>query len=200
MPNKSKVKRKTPKTDHGHKLKVKPHPPEFTSRPWFPLVVRCENLGTSFSANGLALNLLSQLDLPSVTPIFLRLQSVKIWGALVPFGSGPLKPLTVGFLDFIAENTSSGANTVVAENRILEQYTSYPDLVNRASLGYHYSAAHSNLVLNNNNSYDTPLMALDGVGDGSVAYYYVLWRTGRVTPTLNQLSNKSESGWFHLSK
>lgn len=169
----------------GKELRIPPYPTEFTSRPWWPLVVRIEGPGTSLGLNSLLANLRSQLGFGTDVPVQVKLKSVRCWGPLVSFATGPLGLTSVAILDPIAENSFNSA-TAVPESRVLEQYTRYPDQVNRACIGFEYSLAHQSVSLGislTGVAAEVSLLNLVGMGAGSVVYFYVLWRSGNLTPS-----------------
>jgi hypothetical protein len=169
---------------HGCKLKPAAHPPEFTSRPWYELTVRMDNAAASVTAVQVATSIANQL-FGAVQPIFFRLQSVKVWGPLPSFTAGPLQQISVAILDPLAQNIT------LPTQRVLEQYTRYPDQVQRASIGYKYPIAQSDLVITGG---DNALLSATGLGPGSVIYWRVLWRSGAVTPAADP-SSVSKSFW-----
>lgn len=181
----------------GKELRIPPQPTEFTSRPWWPLVVRIESPGTSFGLNSLLANLRSQLGFGSDVPVQVKLKSVRCWGALAVPSVANLTFTSVAILDPFAENSFNSA-TAIPESRVLEQYTRYPDQVNRACIGYEYSIAHQSLSLGislTGAAAEVNLLNLIGMGAGSVVYYYVLWRSGNLTPSnLKALASVDSDG------
>lgn len=170
---------------NGGELKPAAHPPEFTSRPWFSLTVRVQDVPTIFTVDLLLTALLSQLGFSALTPanLAVRIRSVRIWAPLVGFSSTtPLQPLTVAIADFIRPNDSGTAAT----ERTLEQYTRYPDQVQRASVGYRYGETHSSIALTST-TIAARLLTCVGAGAGSVAYFEVLFRPNVPTVGLDGL-------------
>lgn len=165
----------------GNELKVPPQPPPITSRPWFNLVVRIENVGISLNSRDVLNALNTQLGFSiSDGAIGFQLHRIKIWGPLVPFNSTTaLVPITVTFVDFIGVNiTSTSANNA----RVLEQYTRYPDQTRRASIGYNYPIAHQEITLvSNSATNNTNILQTKGLGAGSVVYVYLKWRSTLLT-------------------
>jgi hypothetical protein len=173
----------------GHELKVPPQPPEFTSRPWFSLTVRVDNVPATFSLANLMQQFRNQLGFGPDFQVYVRLKNIRIWGPLVPFSATTtLQPLNVSFYDFIAENSFT-STTITLENRILEQYTRYPDQLHRASIGYEYSLAHQSVALFQSTTNNLNLCASSGTGAGSVAYVQLLWRPGTLAPAANPTSD-----------
>lgn len=153
----------------GHKLKVSPQPPEFTAVPWYPLTVRIANPPATITRNILREAIQSQLGFTSAYVFDVRLQSVKLWGALVsPSGSSFLNPTTLAIVDPV--------RTPATE--ILEVLTDYPDQVNRARVGYQYSIAQRNVVVRLENAVE--LYRCQGVGAGAIMYVHLFWRTPNI--------------------
>jgi len=183
MPRRTKQKKKVAQKAHhfaGQRLNISSVPPEFTSRPWFPLVVRMEGPGTSVQLSNLVDSLRTQLGLDGAQPVALRLTSVKVYGPLVGFNaSSVLQPVDVGIHDFMQMYGNSSAT-----NRMLEQYTRYPDQVRRACIGYRYPDAHRCFTL----ALATPptqtiLLSTTGLGSGTLILWYLHFRTGTNIPT-----------------
>lgn len=153
------------------------------SRPWYPLVLRIDNPPTTLNAQQIAQALDSQLGISlSGTVTNIRLRAIRAWGALPSFGgTNPLQPVVMVVYDLFRafQNVVS-----VDTTRVLEQITSYPDLVSRACVGYRYDRTHSELSLimqSNGNAY--PVAAFSGMGPNSVVYLDILWRCGIFNPT-----------------
>jgi hypothetical protein len=143
--------------------------------------VRILNPGTSVGLQQLVSSLRSQLGFASDVPVNVKLISVRVWASL----GATLGQLSVSVFDPIAENIQASGATTFA-SRILEQYTRFPDQVNRACIGYEYSLAHQSLSLGTTTTLpaaDVQLLGITGTGASSVAYYYVLWRSGNPTPS-----------------
>lgn len=155
----------------GHEIRVTSMPPEFTSRPWFNITVAITSLPSSpLSSTQLFASLAAQLGIASVQEIArleLRLYTVKVWGPLVAAGS-ILQPLIVTIMDPLAPSTS------FAGQRTLEEYTRYPDQVNRASIGYRYPIAQSDLVIQQPNP--VTLLQYNGSGTGGLAIFTISFR------------------------
>lgn len=160
-------------------------PPIFCSRPWYELIVRIENVSSTFTLLELRNAIQTQLAL-NTAPLYIRLRSVRVWGPLVHEGDAILGPLSVAILDPIAENTVS----TTPQNRVLEQYTRYPDQVRRACIGFEYPAAHQCVSLYATSSVvNVSLLTMAGVGPGSIIYYHVWWRSGEVVPGVDVRKN-----------
>jgi len=202
MPNQNKrvpVRRVTVGKMHtyrGKELKILPQPPEFTSRPWFGLTVRIEDVSTTLGAALVVSSIRSQLGWPADVPLDIRLETIKIYGPLVSFSTGPLVALNVAFQDFIAEN-SLASGVITGQQRIIEQFTRYPDQVNRACVGFRYGIAHSSITLSSTTGNDVLLCNLTGAGAGSLAMVRVLFRTATISPASVALpQNSTQPGWF----
>jgi hypothetical protein len=189
MPNIRKVPRKNnrrgphPKSGAAVKFQPMPHPPDFMSRPWYALVVRINNVGTSLTSQGLATALNEQLSI-TVTGGFLniRLLSIRAWGAIVPMNStSALSPLVMVVNDLFNAVTSG-------TTRILEQITSYPDQVSRACVGYKYDRAHQDLsiFMTTSGADITNIAQFSGMGAHSVVYVHLLWRCSINAPTFEE--------------
>lgn len=165
----------------GRELKVPSEPNEFTSRPWYNLVVRIANPSSTVSANDISSAIVSQLGLETGTGITLRLHSVKFWGQLVPTsGSSVLTPVTLRIFDPVGQNTGTTA-------RVLEEYTRFPDQVQRASVGFEYPLAQQCVSLTPNSG--PQILSLVGAGTNSVLYFYISWRSSNTSATISK-------GWF----
>lgn len=157
------------------------HPPSFMSRPWYNLVVRLENPPALITTQILATALSNQLGVSVAGGVLnVRLQSIRIWGALAS-GNSPLPPINVLIFDlFRAMQTPTATDAV----RVLEQITDFPDQVNRSCVGYRYDLSHRELsVWMTVASAPTAILSCTGLGPNSVAYFDVLWRCGETTPT-----------------
>jgi hypothetical protein len=164
----------TRKLMRGHELKVPTLPPEFTSRPWFNLTVAITQLPTTVVSTTTLINALSaQIGITSAAEIGrieLRLYNVRVWGPLVAFTAGAiLQPIIVTIFDPIAP-----ASSPLGASRTLEEYTRYPDQVRRASIGYRYPIAQSDLVVQQVTP--VPLLTYNAATIGGVAYFQLSWR------------------------
>jgi len=160
------------------------------------LTVRIEDLATTLGAALVVSSLRSQLGWPADVPIDFRVETIKIYGPLVSFSAGPLQALNVAFQDFIAEN-SLASGTITASSRIIEQYTRFPDQVNRACVGFHYGVAHSSITLSTTPGNDVTLCNLTGAGPGSLAMVRLLFRTATVNPaSVGAAQISTQPGWF----
>jgi hypothetical protein len=185
------------KSLHGREIRVLPQPPEFVSRPWFSLTVRIDGPGLVVGINSLSAALRTQLGWAADVPLAFRLQHVKVYGPLVPQASAtPLQQINVAILDPIAENlVSSGAPFPTV--RVIEQFTRYPDQVNRACIGFAYGLTHSLITLESGPSTsDVELLRSTGLGTGSLILYHVLFRTGSLNPANLPTNSSAPKPWF----
>jgi hypothetical protein len=166
--------------DGGRMLHIAPHPPDFVSIPWYNLVVRLEDPGTLVTTVGLQAALASQLGVTfTIGAVAVRLQSVRVWGALSS-GTTPLQPITIVIFDPIQ-------TLAVLSQRVLEQITDYPDQVTRACIGYKYPKAQREASLGIANTTVQTLLATNGLGTNSVIYFKVQWRPNVTSPTAKWL-------------
>jgi hypothetical protein len=120
----------------------------------------------------------------------IRIRTIRAWGALPTFNStAPLQPVTMVVYDlFRAFQQTATVDT----SRILEQITSYPDLVSRACVGYRYDKSHSELsVAISSNANAFPIAGFSGMGPNSVVYIDILWRCGTIAPTVAECFDDS---------
>jgi len=172
------LKRENHLLENGCKLKPGPHPTAFLSIPWFPLTIRVENFttlafGTSSSTIASVIDVIkSQLNLPTATTVEFRIQSVRIWGPIVPMNSSTaLQPLRAQFWSLVEiAGTSSGTSFA-----ILEDCFAYPDQVSRASLGFMWPKAQQAVALQQQTN-GILVNLTSGGGTGVVAYVRLLWR------------------------
>jgi len=156
-----------------HKLKIDTHPPDFVSNPWFPLILRIQNVPATVTCVTLDNAIASQLGIvPGTAGAFeYRLEYVKLWGALVPpSGSSFLNPVTLACFDPI----SAAGNT----DSLLQVLTDYPDQVRRAAIGFKYSYPQQQAVIRG--GFARTLFRSQGVGAGSVMYVRLFWRSQNV--------------------
>jgi len=148
-------------------------PPEFTSRPWFNLTVAVAILpATQLTSTGLIQVLAAQLGMSSVTEISrieIRLYTVRLWSPLVAGATTTLQPAIVTIFDPIQV-----ASSAPGASRTLEEYTRYPDQVNRASIGYRYPIAQSDLVIQQPNA--VTLLGYNSAMTNGLAMFQLSWR------------------------
>jgi len=158
----------------GDRIRVPSHPPEFMSRPWYNLVLRIEDPGTTLSLAAIRSALLTQLGFgASTTSASIRLNSVRAWGP-VPVPPNPV--VMIVYDPFIDDSLS-------ANNSILEQITDYPDGVNRACVGYRYSTASFQRSIITSTATTKNMFAFSGMPTGSIVYLDILWRVYNSTPS-----------------
>jgi hypothetical protein len=176
----------------GKEIKVPSQPPEFTSRPWYNLVVRIDNPGLTVTSAQLSAAIGTQLGFAGTNLFQFRLDSVRLWGALVPpTGTTPLQPCVLTILDPIAEADLA----TVGSQRTLEQYTRFPDQVNRASVGFQYPAAQQCISLASVTGFN--LLNISGAGTNSVVYFKLRWRSNvNTAPTSVNMTSTTSTGWF----
>jgi hypothetical protein len=173
--------RRKANADGGKRFIVSPHPPSFISCPWFNLVVRIANPSVIINTVTLRDALISQLGLSPNITYAVRLQQVRFWGALVGATSGtPPPPINVIINDPIGLSTTTSGSGVGI--RVLEQFTDYPDVVQRACFGYRYPRAQREFSLGLTGTISGNLFVTNGMGAGSVVYVTLQWRTSLLTP------------------
>jgi len=164
-----------------HKLPVPQHPPQFTLRPWFSLTLRYFDFGNQITVANLNSVLTTQTGLvPAGGFQNIRMISARFWGALVAQNASTLlQPVTVGVHDLI--QTVQGNSAALGSTGIMEVYNDYPDQVNRAKIGFTYSIAQQNVVIQGSSTNTQPLFQTSGFGTGSVALFHILFRNGNST-------------------
>lgn len=180
MPRKRVVKRRKRRTtDGGGRFVVSPHPPSFTAIPWYSLVVRIQSPPTTLNSALLTTSIESQLGIAFANAIInVRLQSIRVWGALRAFNdTSPLPPLSVAIYDVIA-----GTFTAIAtvEQRVLDVLIDYPDMTRRAAVGYHYPKAQREVSLQISTTSPFTIANMSGIGSNSIVYVSLQWRPGRI--------------------
>jgi hypothetical protein len=171
-----------------HRYTISPHPPSFDSQPWFPLIVRIEGFSSTISTSDLASQMVTQLQ-SLATSFQVRLQSVRVWGALVAFTSpGPMQPLTVRVHDPLSFNAQS---TDGPQSTTSEVITDYPDLMSRARVGFRYSSAqYQRAIVVGGAGAGSRMLTISGGGPNSVVYFKLVWRPN--SSSVPQLSNETE--------
>lgn len=171
-------------------------PPSIVTRPWFNLVVRMDvtssntttpvTIMASDVGTALATQLFGQ-NPPTVAsmPLQVRFQSVKIWGYIPNLSTATMQPLTAVIMDLFGLSVTG---STVTSPRALDQITRYPDAVRRASIGYLYPEAQSNLsvdVRGGPQALAVPLLSILGAGptpaQNAVVYWNLMWRSGTIT-------------------
>lgn len=173
----------------GHRLTVPNHPTDYCSQPWFSLVLRIINptggitfgeLYTAFTQqlNGISFN---------ASTLNVRIFSIRVWGP-IPTTNAPLRMTVRDIFDDAVVSTTGVGNLEIIEN--------FADQVNRARVGYEFSAAQQQKSLFVIANTSDQIVALSGAGAGSVAYIRLLWRpysasTGLSSNDVDQLSDRS---------
>jgi hypothetical protein len=171
-------------------VNIPSQPPSFVSFPWYPLTVRLAGVNTPIISANLFAQMTTQLNLVA-TVFSVRLQHVKVWGALVPpNGSAVLQPLTIQILDPIGATAASAIGGT--GTRVLEQLTDFPDQVNRSSIGYIYPRAQREFAFTINATSTVPLIVASGVGPNSVVYLHLQWRVDTVVPIPSLIPGETE--------
>lgn len=183
------------KSDGGKMLRVHPHPPDFCSAPWYNLTVRVDSVPAVFGTVQLQAAIASQLQITfSESRIDVRLQDVRVWGAL-PNDNSRLNSINVFIMDPIGITTPTATGNAGTGARILEQLTGYPDRVSRACLGYRYPKAQREVSIRCSNQGVNQLMLSNGLGNGSVAYFRVQWRpVDALPPNVESLLEQFDLG------
>lgn len=179
----------------GKRLFPLPHPPEFTSIPWFQLTVRIDENLANVTVGRIATALLAQLrlQLPAAEAsqaagsYRFRVHSVRVWGSLQPMNSGsPLSPLTVNFYNVSFQPKVTGTG-VTLQNNLLQSYTDYPDQVSRPCIGFEYPIAQQAISLGieanpgPGGTIDPSIFQVSQGGTAnSVAYVRLLWRPNAI--------------------
>lgn len=171
----------------GHRLTVPNHPTEYCSQPWFSLVLRILNPTTGITIGEIYNAFTSQLTGISFTASILnvRLFSIRVWGP-IPTTNTPLRMTVRDIFDDVVVSTST---TGVGNLEIIENFA---DQVNRARVGYEYSAAQQQKSLFVIAAATDQVVALAGAGAGSVAYIRLLWRPYSPAPGLSTLSTAND--------
>jgi hypothetical protein len=164
------------------KIRVTPQPPPFEMQPWFPLIVRLLNPGVSINVVSIQNAIATQLqEDPASFVVEFRLQSARFWGALAT--PGTMVPLTVRFFDPLS--IQSIAATASSDTAMVIQ--DYPDVVNRARVGFKYSKAQQNHTIGSTIGSSSVVFTTTGMGTNSVAYISLLWRPrDTVAPTIQE--------------
>lgn len=172
----------------GHKIVVPNHPTDYCSQPWFSLIVRVINPVTSVTLGELYTAFIAQLPGLSFASATLnvRLHSVRVWGP-IPATNTPLRLTVRDIFDDVVGTSVAGSQTN------LEVIENFADQVNRARAGYVYSTAQQQKSLFCLSGATDQLVALSGMGNGSVAYFRLLWRPYSPVPGLVNRVTASES-------
>jgi len=155
---------------NGHRLRVNSHPPEFTSRPWFPLMVRVAATAT-ITPPTIVAAINSQLGFSAPIEIEFRLRSVRFWGDFPSIASTP----GIGETRLIVYDPIYHVTNL---SRALTVLTGFPDQVNRVALGFKYPNTQSNYVIEGVSVYN--LFTTANAGSTGVLYVELLWRGNTV--------------------
>jgi hypothetical protein len=151
-------------------------PPSFVSRPWYNLTVRVDAVGAINNGDlGAAIN--AQLG---ITAPFsdVRLGYVRVWSA---FTATTTSPLSVIVYDPTRAQALSMSGSSV-NGPILEEITRFPDVVNRAAIGYRYPERVRAMAISTNPSFTVVLYRMTGVAGNAVMYIDLQWRPTANTP------------------
>lgn len=203
------LKRENHLVENGMKIRPGPHPTDFISIPWYNLVVRVQDFTTitfGIDATGnpsVYESIRTQLQLSLNDVLEYRIQTVRIWGPIVAMNAAtPLQPLRARFWSLVPQvATAAGSSSFL----VLEEISSYPDQVSRASLGFVYPKSQQAIPIQQNNSGTLVSLTLGG-GTGNVAYINVCWRPRQAlnvnagcSSAGNDVNRTSSGGWFSSS-
>lgn len=170
------------RNDGGRMVKISSYPPMFNSVPWYNLTVRIASPPAILSYNNLVTAMSNQLGVSFDNPqnaAAVRFQRIRLWGAL---STGVLPPLETLIYDPLASADSS-TNSGGIGPRVLDQFISFPDQVNRTSIGYRYpKAQRETSVMIRNAGLTAPICSSTGLGPNSVIYIDLQWRSGNTSP------------------
>lgn len=166
--------------ENGKRFNPSPHPPDFCAIPWFNLIVRVEDFTSiSFGITGvsgvvsLVEQLRSQLQLSANDVLEYRVQSVRIWGALVAMNSGSVLPhLRARFWSLVPQLASASGSSAFT---VLEDISAYPDQVSRATIGFIYPRSQQAIPIQFGNA-GTLVSLVAGGGANVIAYVKLCWR------------------------
>jgi hypothetical protein len=159
----------------AHRLRLNPHPPSFEGQPWFHTMVRVDSPPANLTKLVLFNAITSQLQLGFTAGIDVRMISARFWGA-IPSGNTTDVPQPVQIRLKDPLSLTSVASSTATDTQIV--LIDYPDMVNRACVGYKYSRAQQAAVINLLPGETNTLANTTGMGANSVAYYEILWRSG----------------------
>lgn len=169
------------KRERAHKLRVPSNPPDFTAVPWYHLILRIQNPAANLTTGVIISNFITQTGLNTTTEgIDIRLNSIRVWGALKSLASDKLQPLRLAVYDPVGSSSSIPGGTGGTGRRVLDVITDFPDAVNRAALGYTFSSTQRQVAIACPTGGTTPLFNLNGVGPDSVCYIDLLWRSPNI--------------------
>ena len=106
----------------------------------------------------------------NATGLSIRIHKVRVWGALPVLSTSKSEPVIVQVMDWINPNLTFPT--------ILEEFTRFPDVVNRACIAYRYPLAHRNITIPSGpTGSSTVLLRTRGLGPSAVIYWDVQWRS-----------------------
>jgi len=162
----------------GNRFLTSPHPPNFMSRPWFPLTVRIEAPSTTINYNQVRIALLTQLGFGAATnTLSVRFRSIRLWGP-IPISPSPLIMIVYDLF----HEPASGVTT----DSVLEQITGYADGVNRAQVAYRFASVQQQHSLVIGSTTPQLLTSQVGAGPGSVVYIDLMWRLFSTAPEIGE--------------
>jgi hypothetical protein len=159
----------------AHRLRLNPHPPSFEGQPWFHTMVRVDSPPANLTKITLFNAITSQLQLGFTAGCDVRLISARFWGA-IPSGntSGIPQPVQIRLKDPLSLTSAASSNNTDTQIVLID----YPDMVNRACVGYKFSRSQQAAVINLAIGDTNTLAGTTGMGANSVAYFELLWRSG----------------------
>jgi hypothetical protein len=168
-------------------LNIPSLPPSFDAQPWFPLCLRVTNVPPTFTIGALRSALASQLQLAVAPEIDVRFRDIRFWARLNSSASTALQPCTMRVFDPLTVATI--ASPALASTAAVIQR--FPDQVNRASIGYRYTPAQSQVAIPMPASRIStiPIAAFVGGGDDAVIYFNLWWRTNSSVAVANSSEN-----------
>jgi hypothetical protein len=160
----------------GAMVNIPTCPPSFVSRPWYNLTLRVR--ATAIINNSdVALAISEQLGInPFLVDV--RLNYVRVWSAFAATVPVQMSLIVYDPTRALALSLSGGA----VNGPILEEITRFPDVVNRAAVGYKYPERVRQMAISTNALYPVVLFRLSGGGGNSVMYIDLQWRPGVNTP------------------
>ena len=176
---------KVQRNPNGGRFSVPPNPPSFTAVPWYSLVLRVTGFNSNVTNGDLYSALQSQLGI--VTPTFVaRIKSVRFWAPIV----SSLTPVSVTVFDLVAPSFST---ILSVQTRVLDVLMDYPDVVNRASLGYKYPPAQRAVSVRLEAINLFTMFNTVGFGAQSVMYVNLEWRANFINSPPALFSNAEDA-------
>jgi len=162
------------RSDGGCRYSISPHPPGFTSAPWWNLVLRLTNPGGAITNVDIVAAFLSQTGVATPAGVTMRFQSARFWGAQNGVGTG-VQSLNVVIFDPLAL-AANASGQIGTGPRVLEQITDFPNTVSRACFGYRYPKAQRETAVSVPSIGPVSFFNTSGMGSGSVLYLEIHWR------------------------